>query len=144
MRMPQLWGLSASGPGTLRAWARTLVDRLEPDEFRPADVGRSLAGFDADGWRAAVAADDRDGYLRALRALADASGAPGLVEGAPGAGRVVFVFPGNGSQWPGMAAELMAGAPVFRAAMEKCEEALAPFVEWSLLEVIHGAPGAPG
>jgi cytochrome P450 len=64
--------------------------------------------------------------------------------GAPaGAGKLVFVFPGQGSQWPGMARALLATAPVFRDQVEACARALARHVEWSLLEVLRGEPGAP-
>ncbi|UED83923.1 type I polyketide synthase [Streptomyces profundus] len=56
---------------------------------------------------------------------------------APGAGRAVFVFPGQGSQWLGMAEELLDASPVFAARFEECGEALSSFVEWSLVEVVR-------
>ncbi|MEL3951945.1 acyltransferase domain-containing protein, partial [Streptomyces sp. LNU-CPARS28] len=54
-------------------------------------------------------------------------------------GKVAFVFPGQGSQWLGMGAELAESSPVFRASMEACAEALAPYVEWSLWDVLGDA-----
>ncbi|WP_061289076.1 type I polyketide synthase [Herbidospora cretacea] len=62
------------------------------------------------------------------------------VQGAvvPGGDRVVMVFPGQGSQWVGMAAELMDTAPVFAARMAECAAALEPHVDWSLLDVVRG------
>lgn len=48
--------------------------------------------------------------------------------------KVVFIFPGQGGQWIGMARELLASEPVFRQAMETCEVAIRPLVNWSLLE----------
>ncbi|UED83922.1 type I polyketide synthase [Streptomyces profundus] len=56
---------------------------------------------------------------------------------APGAGRTVFVFPGQGSQWLGMAEELLDSSPVFERRLEECGEALSSFVEWSLVEVVR-------
>ncbi|MYU18598.1 acyltransferase domain-containing protein, partial [Streptomyces sp. SID8361] len=50
--------------------------------------------------------------------------------------KVVFVFPGQGSQWAGMALELLESAPVFARRMGECAEALAPLVEWSLPDVL--------
>ncbi|MDF5759426.1 acyltransferase domain-containing protein, partial [Spongiactinospora sp. TRM90649] len=47
-----------------------------------------------------------------------------------------FVFPGQGSQWIGMAAGLLESSPVFAARMAECERALSEFVDWSLLEII--------
>ena len=60
------------------------------------------------------------------------------------AGKTVFVFPGQGSQWIGMGVELLDTAPVFADQMNACAEAFAEFVDWSLIDVLRGAPGAPG
>ncbi|HEX4063909.1 MAG TPA: beta-ketoacyl synthase N-terminal-like domain-containing protein, partial [Streptosporangiaceae bacterium] len=60
-----------------------------------------------------------------------------------GVGRTVFVFPGQGSQGVGMGRKLVGSCPVFAARLAECEQALAPFVDWSLREVVAGAPGAP-
>ena len=59
------------------------------------------------------------------------------------AGKTVFVFPGQGSQWIGMGVELLDTAPVFAEQMNACAEAFAEFVDWSLIDVLRGAPGAP-
>jgi myxalamid-type polyketide synthase MxaD len=48
--------------------------------------------------------------------------------------KVVFVFPGQGSQWLGMGRELIRQNQVFRETLEQCESALRPWVEWSLIE----------
>lgn len=47
---------------------------------------------------------------------------------------VVFVFPGQGSQWLGMGQQLLETEPVFRAALEACAQAMRPYLDWSLLE----------
>ncbi|MFJ9693754.1 SDR family NAD(P)-dependent oxidoreductase [Kitasatospora sp. NPDC101183] len=72
-----------------------------------------------------------------LRALAD--GEPVGVAGTPG--EVVFVYPGQGSQWLGMGAALLEQSPVFRAAVEACDEALRPLTGWSVREVLAGGGG---
>ncbi|MEE1820643.1 acyltransferase domain-containing protein, partial [Streptomyces sp. BE20] len=52
-------------------------------------------------------------------------------------GRTVFVFPGQGSQWPGMAAALLDTEPVFAEKITQCEKALAPHVDWSLTRLLR-------
>ncbi|NUP48701.1 MAG: SDR family NAD(P)-dependent oxidoreductase, partial [Catenulispora sp.] len=72
--------------------------------------------------------------------------APGAVSGAVpagGAGRGVFVFPGQGSQWPGMGRALLADSPAFAARFAECADALSPYVDWSPQAVLEQAEGAP-
>src|SRR5699024_8947969 len=57
--------------------------------------------------------------------------------------RCVFVFPGQGHQWHGMAAGLLSTSPVFAERIAACDTALRPHTDWSLLEVLSGAEGAP-
>ncbi|NSL43695.1 acyltransferase domain-containing protein, partial [Streptomyces sp. 8P21H-1] len=57
---------------------------------------------------------------------------------------VAFVFPGQGSQWPGMARELLDTSAVFAARLGQCADALAPYTGFPLPDVVRGAPGAPG
>ncbi|MEW1640333.1 type I polyketide synthase, partial [Streptomyces sp. NPDC093801] len=153
------WPLSAKSPAALAAQAARLRAHLAalpatPDGTAPTavDIAHSLATTrTAFPHRAVLLAADRAGLDRALDALADAEpGAPApagtdVVRGtADDTRRPAFVFPGQGSQWAGMAVELLDTAPVFAERLRQCEEALAPHVDWSLTEVLRGAPGAPG
>ncbi|HTA14829.1 MAG TPA: acyltransferase domain-containing protein, partial [Solirubrobacteraceae bacterium] len=56
---------------------------------------------------------------------------------------VVLVLSGHGCQWDGMAVELLEASPVFAKHLRICEAALGPYVDWSLLDVLRGAPSAP-
>jgi acyl transferase domain-containing protein/NADPH:quinone reductase-like Zn-dependent oxidoreductase/acyl carrier protein len=62
--------------------------------------------------------------------LADGRGGTGGVA-APGEG-VVFVFSGNGAQWPGMGADEMRASPAFRRAVSEADAALQPTLGWSV------------
>ncbi|MFD7921432.1 SDR family NAD(P)-dependent oxidoreductase [Streptomyces sp. NPDC059740] len=130
----------------LRAQAEALRDRLASDETtRPADVAHTLAGREPFGHRAVLVAADRAALLAGLTALARGeTPAAGAVAEATTPARTVFVFPGQGAQWEGMARELLATSPVFAQRMAECGEALAEFTDWSLLDVVRGEPGALG
>jgi acyl transferase domain-containing protein len=55
----------------------------------------------------------------------------------------VFVFPGQGPQWPGMALGLNADEPVFRARLDECAQALEPYAEeLPFTEALFGVPDA--
>ncbi|MFD0205380.1 thioester reductase domain-containing protein [Saccharothrix carnea] len=138
------WVLSAKTPEALRDQARRLASSAA--SANPVDVARSLATTRAAlPERAAVVAADRDGLLDRLRALAEDEPVPGVVRGraARTDPEVAFVFPGQGTQWVGMAVGLLDSAPAFRERVAECGKALAPFVDWSLEDVLRGRDGAP-
>ncbi|MGB3439848.1 MAG: SDR family NAD(P)-dependent oxidoreductase, partial [Actinophytocola sp.] len=95
--------------------------------------------------RAAVVGD-RAELLDGLAALATGTPSAAVVSGTainPGGERTgpVFVFPGQGSQWAGMAVDLLDASPVFLAAFESCEHALAPHLDFVPSQVLRGDDG---
>ncbi|WP_346429484.1 SDR family NAD(P)-dependent oxidoreductase [Streptomyces sp. WAC 01438] len=139
------WILTARDAPALHRQAGRLAAHLAAvPQPRPVDIGYSLAAGRTAFEERAVLLTGQDG----LRPLAEATPGdglplPGVVRGTalPDA-RTVFVFPGQGSQWAGMALELARSAPVFAERLRACENALAPYVDWSLSEVL-AEPGAP-
>ena len=94
--------------------------------------------------RAVVFASGLEELAGRLEGLGRGEWVEGVVRGvARRERRVGFVFPGQGSQWPGMALGLWEASPVFAASMRACGEALARYVDWSLEEVLRGVAGAP-
>ncbi|HEU5469841.1 MAG TPA: SDR family NAD(P)-dependent oxidoreductase [Actinophytocola sp.] len=135
--------VSGRSAGALRAQAARLASfvRAEPDA-RLVDLGLSLtttrASFEH---RAVVLAAGRDGLLDGLDAVAGGQDGSGLITGVAREqpdGGVVFVFPGQGAQWVGMAARLLDSSPVFAERIGECDRALREFVDWSLLDVLRG------
>ncbi len=141
------WVLSAASADALAEQAERLREALaERPEVRPADVAWSLVSCRAAlEHRAVVLGDDLAELLGGLTSLARGEEGPGVVRrtGDAGAGGAVFVFPGQGSQWVGMARELLETSEEFREGVEECERALGAFVKWSLLEVLR-AEGEEG
>ncbi|MTE13562.1 SDR family NAD(P)-dependent oxidoreductase [Nocardia sp. CT2-14] len=138
---PLVWALSGHDAAALRGQAVALATYLSArPEVAAADIARTLWDSRAAlGERALIAGDPSE--LRAgLEALASGAALPAhVVTGtADVTGRTVFVFPGQGGQWPGMAAELYRTTPVFAHRLEECASALTPFVDWPVLEVLLG------
>ncbi|MFJ9847183.1 SDR family NAD(P)-dependent oxidoreductase [Kitasatospora sp. NPDC101155] len=132
--------LSARTEPALRAQAERLREWHVGLALPAAEVGRALAlGRARLPHRAVVIGGTPEDFADGLAALAAGGVSEHLVQGvaraADGAGPV-FVFPGQGSQWAGMGTELLRTSPAFRAAMARCEAALAPYVDWSLTEAI--------
>ncbi|MBL1103923.1 SDR family NAD(P)-dependent oxidoreductase [Streptomyces sp. 5-8] len=144
---PVLWPLSAKTPQALRAQAAALRAHLD-GQAAPgaADVGLSLATTRAAfAHRAVLIGDDRPALEAALDTLARNAPAEAVVQGrAAGDAERVFVFPGQGAQWAGMAVELLDSSSVFRERMHECAAALDAVTDWSLLDVLRAVPGAPG
>ncbi|MFF1381552.1 type I polyketide synthase [Streptomyces sp. NPDC058308] len=137
------WVVSARTEAGLRAQAAGLLPVAEAE--RPQDVGFSLAvtrsRFDH---RAVVLGSRRDELASGLASLSRGEQAPHVVRGTAWADpRPVFVFPGQGGQWLGMATALAESSPVFAESLAQCGRALERYVPWSLDEVLRGAAGAP-
>jgi mycoketide-CoA synthase len=139
------WVISGRGAGALRAQAERLRAHVSgAGGLSAEDVGLSLAGRAALEDRAVVLGSERGELLAGVDALLAGTPSPHVVQGvAGGEGEVVFLFPGQGSQWEGMALGLWDVSPVFAESLRACGEALAPHIDWSLEEVLRGTPGAP-
>ncbi|MFH8470418.1 acyltransferase domain-containing protein, partial [Streptomyces sp. NPDC017991] len=149
------WMLSGHTAAALRAQGSRLLAHLDEATGLPdavgadapgvAEYGRALAvSRTAFRHRAVVLAETREEFTGELAALATGRRSTGRIGGAAGPrDRVVFVFPGQGSQWAGMAGDLLDSSDVFRDRIDDCARALAPYIDWSLEDVLRDAPGAP-
>ncbi|WP_438871121.1 type I polyketide synthase [Paractinoplanes durhamensis] len=119
--------------GRLAAW---LAARPEADLLRTA--GGLLGSRAGLATRGVVLGSDTAELVAGLRALE--SGEP-AVSGVAGSGRVVFVFPGQGSQWAGMGLRLAQSEPVFGATLDECDAIFRPWLGRPLREVLVDEEG---
>ncbi|AYF31950.1 polyketide synthase [Micromonospora tulbaghiae] len=139
------WMISGRTPQALAGQAARLLPLAAPDGPPPREVAVALATnrgrFEN---RAVVLAANPDARIAALEALGAGLEATEVVQGSVVSGSgPVFVFPGQGSQWAGMARQLCDRVPAFRESLDRCAAALAPHTDWSLLAVLRQEPGAP-
>ncbi|MGH3379144.1 MAG: SDR family NAD(P)-dependent oxidoreductase, partial [Actinoallomurus sp.] len=139
------WALSGKSRAALRDQAARLRSFAEAHpELDAADIGLSLATTRSDFDQRAVAVGDREELLAALTALATDRPDPGLAEGeAGGAGKVAFLFAGQGSQRAGMGRELHERFPAFAEALDAVTAELDPLLERPLREVLFAEDGTP-
>ncbi|MGP4004587.1 type I polyketide synthase, partial [Streptomyces sp. 8N706] len=124
------WVLSAASPAALaevaarmRPLAEATTEAGNTQENDQTPGPRRLAAVASALWhtrahlphRAVILGRDRTDFATALDALAAGNPDPRLLTGQAGAerGGTVFVFPGQGSQWPGMGGELLDTVPTF-------------------------------
>jgi acyl transferase domain-containing protein len=143
----RLLPLSARTPAALRELALAVRGVLvAPEPIAPAL--RDLC-FTAGARRShhaerlAIVGRTREDFLAGLESAARGEPRPGVARGArlsSGERRIVFVFSGQGSQWAGMALDLLEEEPVFREALARCEAALAAAGAAPVIESLRAAP----
>ncbi|GGO95468.1 acyltransferase domain-containing protein [Wenjunlia tyrosinilytica] len=88
-------------------------------------------------YRFALAAGDlaelADGLRRAALDPAVEASLSGVPEQSPA---VAYVLPGEGSEYPGMTARLYRGAPLYRRALDEADEALRPYFEHRVRDLL--------
>ncbi len=138
--------LSARGDAALGELAARVARHLDSsEEISLADIAYTLNTGRARlpsrlAVRARSSAELRERLLRFAAGEADAA-AHREVAGGRGPA-VAFLFSGQGAQHAGMARELHARSPTFRAALERCAGVLDGLLEEPLAEILFGRGGA--
>lgn len=137
----QLLVLSAQTPSALQAIRGNLAEHLRRHPDLPlADAAWTLAvGRRPGRHRLSLVCRSRE---EAIEGLAGAS--PDRLHTGRTEVRdrpVVFLFPGQGAQHPGMGRELYATEPVFRAGVDRCCEILLPILGLDLRTLLYPPPG---
>ncbi|MFI8235643.1 acyltransferase domain-containing protein, partial [Streptomyces sp. NPDC085900] len=123
---------------------RLLAHAQAHPEVSVADLGLSLVTtrsvFDH---RAVVVGTGRTELLAGIEGLTRDGAVTGVVTGhAAVSGKRVFVFPGQGSQWAGMAVELLDSSPVFAARLREVAGQVERWVPWHVEDVLRAVEGA--
>ncbi|MEV0343865.1 SDR family NAD(P)-dependent oxidoreductase [Nocardia sp. NPDC050713] len=140
--------LYAASPSALVAQATALAAHMRNHrELSEVDLSWSLGTTrSALTHRAVVTGGGKEELVARLDAFA-AGAVPAPLGVAVGKTRhgpgPVFVFPGQGSQWDGMGAGLLADSPVFARSMARCAEALRPYASFDIMAVLRGERTAP-
>ncbi|WP_369033842.1 MULTISPECIES: type I polyketide synthase [Streptomyces] len=141
------WVLSAKTSDALHDQALRLHDHLDAHpELAPAEVAHALLSTRSSFSHRAVVLGEGITELRsALHALGTGRPHPHVITGSSSgtAAGTVFVFPGQGTQRPGMARQLLDTHPVFAEHIQACQEALSPYTTLSLADLLHERPGGP-
>ncbi|PYS90390.1 MAG: polyketide synthase [Acidobacteria bacterium] len=139
----QLLVLSAKTPTALAAATKNLAEHLKTHtDLKLADaaftlqVGRKL--FD---YRRALVCRDLAAAVKSLAQPAASLTVTGAHESRDRA--VVFMFTGQGAQYPHMGAGLYEHEPIFRAQVDRCAELLRPHLGLDLRAVIYPAAAGP-
>ncbi|WP_308405162.1 type I polyketide synthase [Streptomyces sp. B93] len=146
---PEVILLGAGSHRVLPEAARRLADWLEGDGSKVAlrDVAHTLALRRGPGrGRLAVVARSRAETAEALRLFADGLPAAGVVSRAADVTaprQPVWVFSGQGSQWPGMGRELLARDRAFAKALTEADALIRSEAGFCVLDVVRtGMPVA--
>ena len=134
------WVVSAKSAAALEKQAARLGEFIGArEQLASAGVGWSLAGRSTFEHRAVVLGADRQELVSGLAELAGGLAGGSVISGnAAPAGKTVFVFPGQGSQWLGMGMGLHAAYPVFAEAFNTVVGELDRHLLRPLREVIWG------
>ncbi|AXB43293.1 type I polyketide synthase [Amycolatopsis albispora] len=135
--------LSASSADGLRAEAAALLDWLDGPGagVRVTDIAHTLSLRRSHGSvRAGLLAPDHGGLTAALAGVADGTHHESVVTGVVREGPApVFVFSGQGSQWPGMARDLLDRDQDFTEVIDELEPLVRELAGFSLRTVLSSA-----
>lgn len=136
-RAAHLLVISAREPNALTAMAQRYSKLLATDSRPIADICYTAAVHRAhQEHRLAVVGGSGPEIAADLRHFVEGEQPVKVSTGRIRSGKrpqIAFLFPGQGSQWAGMGAELMRLEPCFREVIERCAASFRPYVTWDLV-----------
>ena len=143
---PTIITLSARNEDALFELAHQYAEALQQDEsISVADVGwTSNTARSHFEYRSAAVARDRTTAIAALKALARGSDNANTAQGhSKRSPRIAWQFTGQGSQFPGMGRGLYDSQPVFKSAIDECDQQLQKLRDGSLLDILFNDNSDP-
>ncbi len=138
--------LSARSPEALQAVARSYQQLLATSELSLHDICYSASARRSHhSYRLAVAGNSPQQLIDGMEAFLKGETRAGLSSGRKASAsrrKIVFVFSGQGSQWFGMGRTLLHQEAVFRDVIERCDLAMRPYTNWSLIAELAGTDAA--
>ncbi|MGQ0842128.1 SDR family NAD(P)-dependent oxidoreductase, partial [Actinokineospora sp.] len=132
----RLYVVSGRGADRLRAQAVRLAAHLT-ENTDLSGVADALAHHRSHfEWRAAIVAGDREELREAVNRLGDGR-TPLTPPRGEDTGKVAFVLPGHGGQWPGMGLDLLGDSEPFRAELTRIDEEIQRQVGRSVLDALR-------
>ncbi|MGB7711449.1 MAG: SDR family NAD(P)-dependent oxidoreductase [Microcoleus sp.] len=132
--------LSARSEEALKALAAAYKDFLITEDSSLSDIcySASLRRGNHD-YRLAVAGNSKEELAENLSAFLAGETRTGMSDGravSDKSPKLAFVFSGMGQQWWAMGRTLLSEEPVFRETIQRCDELLRQYADWSLLEAL--------
>ena len=140
--------ISARSETSLKNLARAYAHKIKhSDPDGCCKIAYSAAtGRDHLRYRLVADTDSLQDIAAGLEAFSqDDNSFEGCIVSGESAGEKVgtaFVFSGNGSQWPGMAADLLQDDPYFSNAVDEVDDLLGPMLGWSVRKELQKPPEA--
>ena len=134
--------ISARSEPALRALATAWREKLDAGEVDAALVRGAAVSREQHTHRLVVAGRSNEAMAAALTDWLHGRGSHDLAAGTAVAGKVAFVFSGNGSQWAGMGVAALEHNARFRAALAEVDRTLQPMLGWSVQDRLAAADDA--
>ena len=146
--LPNIFPVSAHDDKALLEYAKAFSKdiRLLKSEEKVLNYNKNVA-FRKNNLqkRAAILYHTNEELLEGLHAIHEDTIHEQVFKGSPnsaGNNKIVFVFPGQGSQWQGMGKDLYINEPVFKETIDACEQAYSKYVTWKLTDQLFESGGS--
>ncbi len=131
--------LTARSEAALRCLAASWLGMLQAGDVDAALIRGAAVSREQHQHRLVVSGRTTRSLAAALADWLDGRGSHDVAAGRAVAGKIAFVFSGNGSQWAGMGLAAAEHNATFRAALADVDRTLLPMLGWSVVDRLADA-----